>query len=675
MSPNPLLQPFEGPFGLPPFDQISDADLAPALEQAMAQHRTEIDAIIHSDEPANFGNTIEAMERAGAQLTQIWTLFSNLVSADTNAVRQTLQQQWTPVVAAHYDAIRLEPALFARIEAVWSNKSALTGEALRLTDKRYQEFVRGGARLQGQAKQRFAEINAELSRLQVTFGQNLLEENNAFVLWVTSADELAGLPEAMIAQAAAKGAELGREGDWAFGCDRTVLYPFLTYAQYRGHRETLYKGYLNRADNDNERDNKANLRRQAALRLERANLLGYATHAHYILEDRMVGSPEDAKALMSQVWQATLGCAQMELADLQGLANSQGANFGLKGWDWWFYAAQLRQQRFELDEAQLKPYFSLDNVIEGAFYTARRLFGLDFRALDNVPLYHPQARAWEVLDPAGQHLGIFIGDYLTRDSKRGGAWMTVFRQQSGFDGPVRPIVQNVCNFPPAAAGEPVLLGFEHVKTLFHEFGHALHGLLSQCQYPGLAGTSVARDFVEFPSQVLEHWAMQPEVLAHYARHVESGQVIPQVLVDKIQQASQFNQGFQTGEFLAAALLDMAWHTLDLTEEPDVLAFEAKIADEIQLPEAIAYRYRSTAFAHIFSGGYSAGYYSYLYSAVLDCDGFNAFVEAGNIFDPNLANKLKTLLESGDTVAPDRLYQQYRGRAPQIEALLQHRGLQ
>ncbi|MBY5921036.1 M3 family metallopeptidase [Ferrimonas balearica] len=672
-STNPLLGTFDAPFGLPPFAAITDDHFAPALEAGMAAQLKEVAAIINNPEAPSLSNTIEALERSGTLLARTRMLFENLSGTDTNPVRQSIEQTFGPKLAAHSDAIALNVELFRRIEAVWQQRDQLDGEARVLTEKTHQHFVRGGAQLEGEARARLAEINQELASLQIQFAQNLLAQNNGFIHVVEQESELAGLPAGMIQAAAEKAEALGQSGKWAFGCDRTVLYPFLTYCHHRGHRQALYQGYLNRADNGCEQDNKANLRRQVALRQERAALLGFETHAHYELEDRMVEGPEAAQALMDDVWQATAVRARKEAEALQARIHAEGNDFTLAGWDWWYYAEQVRQAEYALDDEQLKPYFSLDNVIEGAFHTARKLFGIDFKPLQGVSLYHEEARVWEVVDAQGEHLGVFIGDYFTRDSKRGGAWMTVFREQSRLDGVVRPIVQNVCNFPKPQPGEPALLDFEHVRTLFHEFGHALHGLLTDCHYASLSGTNVARDFVEFPSQVLEHWALQPEVLAHYARHVDTGEVIPESLVSRVQAVGRFNQGFQTGEFLAAALLDMAWHTLE-GDVPEVAELEAAVAQRIGLPEAIAYRYRSTAFAHIFAGGYSAGYYSYLYSAVLDGDGFAAFTETGDIFDPALAGRLHTLLRSGGTDKPDALYRAFRGRAPQIDALLENRGL-
>ncbi|MBY6186585.1 M3 family metallopeptidase [Marinobacter hydrocarbonoclasticus] len=672
-STNPLLGAFDAPFGLPPFQALSDDHFGPALEAGMAAQLEEVDAIVNHPEPPSLSNTIEALERSGALLSRTRMLFENLGGTDTNPARQAIEQAFGPRLAAHSDAIALNPALFARIEAVWQQRDSLSGEARVLTEKTYDAFVRGGALLRGEAREQLAEINRELATLQIQFAQNLLAQNNAFVHVVTEQDELAGLPDGMIQAAADKAAEMGHPGAWAFGCDRTVLYPFLTYCHHRGHRQALYQGYLNRADNNDDQDNKANLRRQVTLRQQRAALLGYPTHAHYELADRMVDGPEGAQALMDDVWQATARKAQQEAEALQARIHADGEQFTLAGWDWWYYAEQERLEKYALDDDQLKPYFSLDNVIEGAFHTARNLFGIDFKPLHGLALYHDEARAWEVVDRDGAHLGVFIGDYFTRDSKRGGAWMTVFREQSRLDGVVRPLVQNVCNFPKPQPGEPALLNFEHVRTLFHEFGHALHGLLTDCQYASLSGTNVARDFVEFPSQVLEHWALQPQVLAHYARHVDTGEVIPDELVERVQAVGRFNQGFQTGEFLAAALLDMAWHTHQ-GAVPEVAEMESAVAERIGLPEAIAYRYRSPAFAHIFAGGYSAGYYSYLYSAVLDGDGFAAFTESGDLFDPAVAGRLHTLLRAGGTEKPDVLYRTFRGRDPEIQALLSDRGL-
>ena len=676
---NPLLQEFSTPFGVPPFDQITDAHYVPAFEAAMAAHVAEVEAIAEATEAPTFASTVGALDYSGAQLQQVALVFFAKLSADTNEGLQAMAKEVAPRLSAHEDAILMNPALFARIKAVHDTRSerTLTPEQLRLLEETYKRFVRGGAELEGAAKARLSEINQRLSVLSVQFSDNLLAENNAFKLVVEKKEDLAGLPASSIAAAAEAAKEAKLEGKWVFTLHKPSWIPFLQFSERRDLRERMFNGYIERGNHGDERDNKATLLEMARLRIERARLLGYASHAHYVLEDNMARTPERVHELLSKLWEAALPVTKAEVAGLQAMIDKEGGGFKLQPWDWFYYTEKLRLAKYDLSDEELRPYFELGRVQKGAFSVATRLFGLQFKARTDLPVYRPEVQAVEVLDADGTHVGVLYLDYPTRASKKQGAWMTEYRGQQRREGTfITPVVVNVFNFPSAHGDTPALLSLEQVETLFHEFGHGLHGLLSQVTYPGLAGTNVVRDFVELPSQFMENWAVEPSVMKSYAVHYKTGEPIPDALIEKIRRARHFDQGFQTTEYLAASMLDLAWHTLG--EDPgavDVVAFEEKAMEELGLIPQIAPRYRSTYFAHIFAGGYSSGYYSYIWSAVLDSDAFAAFKEKPDLFDPATAAAFrKHVLAAGNTADPMALYVSFRGAEPSIEPLLEKRGL-
>ncbi len=685
---NPFYQEWDTPFGVPPFLQIGDEHYMPAFKRGMEENLAEIDAIVNNPEEPTFANTLEELERTGKLLTKVQRVFSNLASSNTNPKIQELQRELSPLLSAHYDKITLNEGLFKRVEAVWQAREMLNlnNEQHKLLEDTRKSFVRSGALLNEEQKNQITEINSKISGLTTAFGQNLLAETNGFELILDEAD-LDGLSDGIIAAAAETATQKMEKAEteeekakykdkYVFTPHRTSMYPFLTQSNRRDLREQLYKAYVQRGDNDNETDNKEIAAKIAKLRAERAQLMGYETHAHFVLEERMLKTPAEVYDLLMQLWKPALERAKVEVADMQAVVDAEGHDFKIAGWDWWQYSEKVRKAKYDLDEAALKPYLSLDNVLKGVFETTNKLWGLTFTELHDIDVYHPDARVWEVKDKDGSHLSIFIGDYFTRSNKRGGAWMSSFKGQSNLDGKERPIVVNVCNFPAPVGDDPSLLSFENVTTLFHEFGHAMHGTLTNVTYRSMAGTSGPRDFTEFPAQILEHWASEPEILKSFATHYQTGEVIPDELIDKLLKASKFNQGFANTEYLAASLLDMDWHTITADEDvEDADAFEEASLTRIGLIEEIAPRYRSTYFAHIFAGGYAAGYYSYVHSAVLDSDGFEAFKEAGDVFDPELAAKLRThVYEKGSTEEAMELYKQFRGRQPKIDALLKVRGL-
>jgi len=685
---NPFFQEWTTSFEVPPFLDIRDEHYMPAFEKGMAENLEEIDVIVNNADEPTFANTVEALERTGALLTKVQRVFSNLASSNTNPQLQELQRELSPMLSAHYDKITLNQDLFSRIDQVWKSKddAGLTKEQEKLLNDTRKLFVRSGALMNEAQKQKISELNSKISELSTAFGQNLLAETNGFEM-VLEKDDLEGLSEGVISAASEAAAKKMEEADsdeeknkyenkYVFTPHRSSMYPFLTESTRRDLREILYKSYVMRGDNNNEFDNKKIAAQIAKLRAERANIMGYKTHAHFILEENMLKTPEEVYDLLLQLWRPALKRAKVEVADMQAVADAEGQDFKVAAWDWWHYSEKVRKAKYDLDEAAIKPYLSLDNVIQGVFTTTNKLWGLNFREVFDIDLYHPDARVWEVTDKDGSHLAIFIGDYFTRSNKRGGAWMSSFKGQSNLDGRERPIVVNVCNFPAPVGDNPSLLSFDNVVTLFHEFGHAMHGTLTDVTYGSMAGTSGPRDFIELPSQLLEHWASEPEVLKSFATHYETGEPIPDELIEKLLKASKFNQGFINTEYLAAALLDMDWHTISAKESiKDANSFEQKSLSEIGLIEEIAARYRTTYFAHIFSGGYSSGYYSYVHAAVLDSDGFEAFKEAGDVFDPELSSKLrKHIYEKGSTEEAMDLYVNFRGRKPIIAPLLKVRGL-
>ena len=680
---NPFYKNYKTQFEIPPFSEIEEKHFMPAYFKGMEEHNNEIEQIIQNTEKPSFENVIIAMERSGELLDKVNAVFFNLSGSATNEKLQEIEKEISPKLSQHYDSISLNPYIFKKVSLLWEDVDNLnlSKEERKILEETYKRFIRSGALLKGSDKDRYADINQEISKLSVQFSQNLLAETNNFEI-ILSRDDLKGLPEDIINLAKEeadnkfkKTSDKKYANKYIFTSHRSSMYPFLTYSERRDLREKLYTGYIMRGDNDNEYDNKNITSKIASLRVEKANILGFETHAHYVLDNTMAKTPEAVYELLNQLWEPALSRAKNELQELQKFVNEEGQNFKIASWDWWYYSEKVRKDKYNIDEEELKNFFTLDNTIDGIFKTANKLFGLTFEEKFDIELYHPDARVWQVKDKNGSHLGLYIGDYYTRSSKRGGAWMSTFKDQSNFDGRERPIVINVCNFPPPSKDKPSLLSFEHVTTLFHEFGHGLHGLLTNTHYRSLSGTSVSRDFVEFPSQVLEHWASEPELLKSYAKHYKTGEVISDELIDKMKNASKFNQGFANTEYLAATYLDMDWHSLVSTDIQDTNDFERKSLEKIGLIDEIVSRYRTTYFQHIFTSSYSAGYYSYIWAAVLDSDAFAAFKESGDIYNQDLANKYREyILEKGGTENPMELYQKFRGSNPNIGPLLEDRGL-
>jgi len=677
MDANPFFSEFDTPFGTPPFDLIKEEHFLPAIKEGISRQQQEIADIVGNGATPTFENTVEALERSGALLTKVSNVFGPLRSAHTNDMLQSIAKEAAPLTSKHGDDINLNEALFARVKAVYEQRESLdlTEEQSTLLEKYYQDFVRGGADLDEQKKSRMRKINEELSLLTLQFGENVLKENNAFELVVKDEPDLAGLTQSVVASAAETAKERGHEGQWVFTLDKPSMIPFLRYSDRRELRERIFKAYINRANNGNEEDNKEIAAKIAALRHERASLLGYKTHADFVLELNMAKEPKGVYDLLNQLWQPALKMAKNEARELQAMIGKEGHSFDLQPWDWWYYAEKVKKEKYDLDDEILRPYFKLENVRDGAFDVANKLFGIQFVEREDLPKYHQDVKTFEVKEADGSHLGVLYTDYFPRASKRGGAWMNSFRKQSRPDGTkITPVISNVCNFSKPTGDKPALLGFEEVSTLFHEFGHALHGLLSNATYDRLSGTAVPRDFVELPSQIMENWASHPDVIKAYARHYETGEPIPQALVDKLKKAGMFNQGFATVEYLAASFLDMDWHTITEDTVQNALDFENKSLDKIGMIPEIVVRYRSPFFSHIFSGGYAAGYYSYIWAEVLDADAFEAFKEKG-IFDPQTAlSYRKNILETGGTADPMTLYIRFRGAEPKVEPLLKKRGL-
>jgi peptidyl-dipeptidase Dcp len=677
-SANPFFSEYATPFQVPPFDQIQEEHYLPAYEKGIAMHKQEIQQIINNPEEPNFENTIAALDRSGEQLSKVGYVFNCNKASNTNAQLQKIAKEVAPLVSGHYDDINLDPQLFQRISTVYDDRSnlELTAEQKTLLDKTYKDFVRGGAQLEEAKQARLREINTRISLLSLQFGDNVLAENNAYKLFLENEQDLSGLPEGVVAGAAEAAKEAGQEGKWLFTTHKPSMIPFLQYADNRDLREKLHKAYCARGDNDNELDNKKILVEMANLRLERAQLLGYETHAHYILEKRMAKKPEDVYNLLEPIWEAALPVAENEVREMQSLIDREGGDFKLEHWDWWYYAEKLRKEKYDLDEEALRPYFELENVRNGLFQVCTNLFGITFDERQDLPKYHPDAQVFEVKEADGSHLGILYMDFHPRASKRGGAWMNSYRKQyRKGDEKITPVITTVFNFSEPTGDQPALLSFEEVSTMFHEMGHALHGLFSDCTYESISGTEVAWDFVELPSSIMENWASEPEVIRLYGRHYETGEVIPEELIQKIKRASHFNQGFINVEYLSAAFLDMFWHTLkQSTPDMDVDQFETESLNRIGLIPEIVVRYRSTHFSHIFSGGYSAGYYSYKWSEVLDADAFEAFKET-SLFDPATARSFRDhILARGGSEDPMVLYKRFRGREPSIEPLLKRSGL-
>lgn len=676
-SKNPFFEEYDTPYGAVPFDKIKVEHFMPAFQEGIKQQTAEIEAIVNNPEAPTFENTLEAMENSGQLLSKVSYVFSCLTGAETTDELTALSMEVSPLLSAHSDNISLNDKLFQRVKAVYEQKDQLNlnQEQARLLEITYKDFIRSGAALNEADKNRLREINMELSKLALQFSDNVLKETNQYMLVIDKQEDLAGLPQSVIDAAAITAKNKGQEGKWVFTLHNPSRLPFLQYSERRELREALLKAYINRGDNDNEFDNKAIINKMVNYRIERSKLLGYNTFADYALENKMAQTPQAVFDLMGKIWERALPQAKKEAKELQAYINKEGGNFKLEAWDWWYYTEKLRKEKFDLDEAELKPYFKMENVREGIFMVANRLYGLSFKPVDNVAVYHPEVEVFEVNDADGSFIGLFYTDYYPRDGKRSGAWMSSLRKQQVLNGKnVNPHIYNVGNFTRPVGDMPALLSLDEVETMFHEFGHALHGLLSKCTYNSLSGTSVSRDFVELPSQIMENWCMHPEVLKLYAKHYETGEIIPDELIAKIQASNTFNQGFTTVELVSAAYLDMYWHILDKQQDFDVRAFENEQLTNLGLIPEIIVRYRSTNFIHIFKNNYSAGYYSYLWSEVLDADGFGLFEEKG-IFDQASATAFrKNVLERGNTDEPMNLYRAFRGADPNPEALLLRRGL-
>lgn len=672
MNDNPFFETWATPFGLPPFDRIRPEHFPPAFERAMAEELAEIAAIADNPLPPDFANTIEALERAGKRMERVASTFFNLTASCTNDELDAVERDVAPLLASHSMRILLDPKLFARVADLHARRDALglAEDQMRLLERRHLAFIRSGAALSPEAKARMTAISERLAVLHTLFGQNVLHDEKDWQL-VLGADDLAGLPGFLRDAAAQAAAERGLEGKWVITLSRSSVEPFLTFSARRDLRKRAYEAWIDRGRHPGEHDNRPLLAEIVRLRAEQARLLGYASYAAYKLDDCMAKDVASVENLLGQVWEPAKAKARAECARLQAVARAEGMNEAVAPWDWRYYAEKVRKAEYDLDEAEVKPYFVLDRMLDAMFDTATRLFGITFAERTDLALYHADVRAYEVRDGEAV-IGLFLSDNFARAGKHSGAWMSSYRDQSTLDGPVLPIIVNNNNF---AKGHPTLLSFDDAKTLFHEFGHGLHGLLSRVRYPSQSGTAVRRDFVEFPSQVFEHWLSAPETLKRYARHAETGQPIPDALLERLLAARTFNQGFATVEYTAAALIDLDFHTRSEPDVADVDEFERDLRARIGMPEEIAIRHRPAHFGHLFAGsGYAAGYYAYLWAEVLDADGFAAFEEAGDVFAPALAARLKAIYSAGDTKDPMALYTAFRGRAPTIEALLEKRGL-
>ena len=674
---NPLLIGWQTPHQAPPFDEIKPEHFLPAFERAFVDHAAEVAAITHDPATPDFANTVTALERSGRLLTKVSAVFYDLVSAHSNPAILEIDKEVSLRMARHWNPIMMNAVLFGRIAMLHDNRAnlKLTSEQSRLLERTYIRFHRAGAGLDEEAKTRMAEINERLADLGTTFRHHLLGDEQEWVLELGEGDR-AGLSESFLASASAAAEERGMAGKAILTLSRSTVETFLTVSPRRDLREKVFRAFTARGDNGNANDNKAIIMETLALREESARLLGYPTYAAYRLEDSMAKTPEAVRGLLERVWKPARGRALADRDELQALIGEEGGNFALAPWDWRYYAEKLRQRRANFDDAAIKPYLSLGHMVEAAFDCATRLFGITFSERSDIPLWHPDVRVWEVKDASGRHQALFYGDYFARTSKRSGAWMTSLRDQQKLDGEVTPLIINVCNFTKGADGEPSLLSPDDARTLFHEFGHALHGMLSNVTYPSLSGTSVFTDFVELPSQLYEHWQEQPEVLQRFARHYQTGEVLPEDLLKRFLAARKFNQGFATVEFVSSALLDLEFHSRPAAEIGDIDGFERAQLKGIGMPEEIALRHRPTQFGHIFAGDYyAAGYYSYMWSEVMDADAFGAFEEAGNIFDPTVARRLRDdIYSTGGSVDPEDAYVAFRGREPEPDALLRRRGL-
>jgi peptidyl-dipeptidase Dcp len=675
---NPFFETYKNKFGAPPFDQIKNEHYMPAFTEGIKQHQAEIDAIANSKDAPTFDNTIAAIDFSGELLKKVSTVFFNLYSCDTNSSLDKIAKDMSPVLSEHNDNIYLNEKLFARVQKLYDNRAklGLTPEQTRLLEKYHRNFVRSGAVLNPAQKAKLREINKELALAELAFGQNVLDETNSYQKVVDNEADLAGLPESVRQAAAETAKEAKQEGKWIFTTHKASFIPVLQYSENRELRKELLLAYSTRANHNDAKDNKAVINKIMKLRTQKAQLLGFATSADFVLDDTMAKTPKAVYDLLATVWTPALAKAKEEAGELQKLMDAEGKGEKLEAWDWWYYSEKLRKAKYNLDEEALKPYFKLENVRQGVFDLATKLYGLKFKKLNDMPVYNPDVEVFEVDDADGSLVGILYTDYFPRAGKRAGAWMNNIIDQYVKDGVNhRPVICNVGNFTKPTADKPSLLSMDEVETLFHEFGHALHGLMTQCTYPSMSGTNVARDFVELPSQFMENFCWEPQVMKTYARHYKTGEPMPKELMDKIQLAGTFNQGFINTELLAASLLDMDYHMIKDTANFDVTAFEnASLARMGMIPQIIS-RYRSTYFNHIFSGGYYAGYYSYTWAAVLDADAFQAFKETGDVYNHKVSTDFrKKLLEKGDSEDPMKLYRDFRGANPNPDALLKKRGL-
>src|SRR5712672_128108 len=676
-TPNPLLMAWQTPFETPPFTEIAPAHFMPAFEQAFADHSAEIAAITHAPAVPDFANTITALERSGRLLSKVSAVFYDLVSAHSNPAILEIDKEVSLRMARHWNPIMMNAVLFGRIALLHENRKTLglTAEEMRLLERTYTNFHRAGAGLDEAAKKRRAEINERLAELGTSFSHHLLGDEQEWFMELGE-DDCGGLSDSFVATAKAAAEERGMGGKAIMTLSRSFVEPFLKSSDSRELREKVYKAFTARGDNGNANDNNETIVEILSLREESAKILGFPTFAAYRLEDSMAKTPEAVRGLLERVWKPARARALADRDQLQGLIAEEGGNFALAPWDWRYYAEKLRQAKANFDDAAIKPYLVLDHMIEAAFDCATRLFGITFNERSDIPVWHPDVRVWEVKDAAGEHKALFYGDYFARPSKRSGAWMTSLRDQQKLDGDIAPLVLNVCNFSRGAEGEPSLLSPDDARTLFHEFGHGLHGMLSEVTYPSLSGTSVFTDFVELPSQLYEHWQEQPEVLRQFARHYQTGEPLPDDLLQRFLAARKFNQGFATVEFVSSALIDLEFHTQPASASRDVRAFERTELEKIGMPAEISMRHRPQQFGHIFSGDhYASGYYSYMWSEVMDADAFGAFEEAGDIFDPATAKRLHDdIYSSGGSRDPEDAYIAFRGREPEPEALLRRRGL-